>query len=377
MHEIDRILESARQITAAGEAAVLATVVDTSGSTLRHSGARLLIRASGETVGFVSAGCVEKDLAEHAAEVLRSGTPKVLAYSAEALDDTVTGFGLGCRGTLRLLLERLPGPTTERVLAEIAAGRRQRCSLLLATILAAGEGEGRVSRATLSEAGRFWSDLDDRRVENQVREHLVALSSPRQAEKIAVGIPGMEVLVERLSPPPALVIVGGGATAAALAQVASSLGWVVTVADHRSPAGGDLPLPEDVVPLVCPPEEMVDRTSPDARTAVVLLTHNLVSDKVLVPGFLASPAFYVGLIASRGRAERLLAEIEAEGRTLSAAELARLFTPVGLDLGAETAEELALAVASEILAVQRGRQGGCLKNRGQPAHASPRFAALR
>ncbi len=163
--------------------------------------------------------------------------------------------------------------------------------------------------------------------------------------------------------PIAIMLFGAGADAVPLVRIASELGWQVTVHDHR-PAfltRERFPGAKTLVPQKA--DETPDPIIADSRTAGVIMTHNYARDRLVLPALLNSDVFYIGALGPKRRTEDLLAELAAEGRKFSNEQLARLFAPVGLDIGADTPEGIALAIVAEIQSVLRSRNGGHLRER--------------
>ncbi len=368
MQEIERVAAAITELKRAGSAGVLATLVDSSGSTLRRPGARLLIRQDGDAVGFLSAGCVEADLAEHAAEVMAGAPPELVLYDGDASEDVAFGFGLGCRGTVRVLLERVPGPAS-RALEEVVRARRSRCTVAVVSHLPAAV-PADVVHLTLDDGGTSWTDAADPSLAEQLREGAAealrtgcggAHTAPEEGA-------GSETFVEVIEPQISLLIAGSGADAVGLCRQGVAMGWEVTVLDRR-PARLAADRFQGAHALIsCQPAEAPERIRVDSGTAAVILTHNLFEDRELLAPLLLSDAFYVGLIGSRARTARLLEDVVRDHGPFTPQQMARLYTPVGLDLGAESAEELALAIAAEILAACNRRCGGFLREGRGPLH---------
>lgn len=346
MNELRSIAEAHASFRAAGRRSVLITLVDVRGSSYRRPGARMLVDEDGRIAGSVSGGCLEGDLAEHARTVLASGRPKVVSYDLSESDDLAWGLGMGCPGTLRVLLEPADG---ERVghLARLASSTEP---FVLCTVFAAGEGAG-------CRPGDHWvvhsdgspeGDVPGRAEYARVRE--AALEVHRKGCSTAVtfgeGPEMVEVFVEYVELPRRLCIFGGGPDAAMLARFGSELGWEVTV-------------------VATDPIEAVKRISIDEQTAVVLMSHNFPKDRALLAHLIPSPAPYIGLLGAAARRDALLSDLDEH---LRAQIGERLFAPVGLDIGADRPEEIALAVAAEISAVLAGRNGGFLRDRDRAIH---------
>lgn len=336
--------ELAAIATALGEAgllpAVLATLVRVEGSSYRRPGARLLLTADGRRIGAISGGCLEEDLVERARGVLARGVPEAVTYDTTAENDLVWGVGLGCHGVVRVLIEPLPKKPAWAEAVASAAENRTRVKLA-------------VTHAGGSPAG--WGT------------RLGGDGAPVETDG---------VFVQAFIPPPCLAIFGAGDDAIPLARLAQGLGWHVIVADPRGalttadrfPAAARVTGPADTLAtrVFGPP----DQPTPAADGSVaVVMTHHYVHDVPILRSLLPRPLAYVGLLGPRKRAERILADLTAEGRSISAEERARLHAPVGLDLGAEAPAEVAHAIVAEILAVLRGRDARPLRWRERPIHA--------
>jgi len=375
MSEIERIAGAWRRCEEAGEPAVLATVTRVAGSTYRRPGARMLFTAQGASVGLISGGCLEADLAERAGAVLRSGSAETVVYDMRSPDDVVWGLGLGCVGEVRVLLERLtPGPGAVW-LGFVSDCARTRSDVALATVVDTGGAPGVAlgSRACIDGAGRPGPPAAPAPLAEVLLRQARACLEARSGGFAELESAGSRigVLGEFRPPPVALIVCGAGADAAPVVRLAKDLGWRVSVIDHRPDHVRPERFPGADALLLARPEALA-REAPvaDATTAVVVMTHHFPHDVELVRHWLASPAPYVGLLGPRRRAEQLLAELRGRGAAVATAEApARLYAPVGLDLGADTPEEIALAVVAEIRAVLAGRPGGMLRDRQGPLHA--------
>lgn len=312
-----------------GRHAVLATVLAASGSTYRKSGARLLIGDDGTVVGAISGGCVEADLVEHARGVLASGSPKLVHFKPD--EGSVFGLALGCRGELDVVIEVMT-PDLREGLRRVTA---QRHSGGLAAVTDASTGTRIVDAAHCSEVSG--------------------------------------ALVERIEPVLTLAIFGAGPEAPALSSFGCRLGMEVVVADHRSAFANAARLPHADRIVLGPVESLVEEVSVNARTAAVITMHNANHDRVLLRELAKRGVMYVGLLGPRVRREALVSELVKEG--VPEALLTNVYGPTGLDLAADTPEEIALAIVAEIVAVVRGGSGGFLRDRTTPIHAA-RVAAI-
>lgn len=313
---------------------MLATVIGTQGSTYRRPGARMLLTEEGWAAGSISGGCLEGDVVRTAWERTAEG-PVIVTYDSTADEDIVWGFGLGCNGVVQVLFERLPadgGP-----LAYYEAGEPG----LLVTHIGSRLGERHwipnPSHSLMEREGCELSTFD-----------------------------GDPVLLEAVLPPRPLVIFGAGHDAAPLASAAKAVGMHVTVIDGRAAYAQPARFPEaDAVHHLAPQNAVKNL---DRRTAAVVMTHGYLNDLAILRDLLPSPAGYVGLLGPRRRADRLLNELRDEGYVPTERDLERLHAPIGLDLGAEGPDEIAVAVVAEILAFFRKRAGGMLRDSEEPLH---------
>ncbi|WP_437968674.1 XdhC family protein [Sorangium sp. So ce260] len=344
--------------------AVLATVVSVEGSAYRRPGARMLLVEDGRRVGSVSGGCLEGEVARKAWWLTDKGVPALVRYSTREDEDGERPYGLGCEGVIHVLLERLrceDEPVEPiRFLASCVAQRR---AGVLATVIGSVDpSRARVGdRVTLDADGRAGGRLPDAALARSIAARAAHCLQRGASEQVAFGgaRARVDVFLEVVRPPRTLVVFGGGHDAAPLVRLAKELGWHVTVADARAHfARRDrFPGADEVV--------VTDRASPLAGLAIppeaacVIMTHSVDQDRALLRALSTVPVAYVGLLGPRRRAERLLAESGA--RTFACA--GGLHSPIGLDLGGETPEEIALAILAEAQACLSGREGRSLRDR--------------
>lgn len=372
MKELQRIVEAFAKARRDGEPTVLATVVRTSGSTYRRPGARMLFTQDGRTTGSVSGGCLERDVFRQAQRVFQSRQPRLVTYDSMSEDDAVWEFGLGCNGVVDILIEYLPAEGSVTQMDFLAACLTQRQDGALAKVFAVAGGiaarvgdclqlrrdlpvQGDIAEAELSDAilGDAWRVLEGG--ESQIRTYPTAAGD-------------VEVYIESLRPPVPLVIFGGGHDAIPLVRLAKELGWYVVVVDGRPgyATKGKFSAADKLI--AARPDAIVDRVPLDDRTVAVIMNHNYADDLAVLRSLLPTPLKYIGVLGPKRRTEKLLDDIRREGAPVPAERLARLYGPVGLDIGADTPEEIAFAIIAEIKAVLTGRSGGVLRNREGPLH---------
>lgn len=326
----------------------LATVVAVAGSAYRRPGARLLVGESGRLAGGVSGGCLEADVTRKALQ-LSAGRARVLRY--DSTDDDV---GLGCNGVVDVLIERLAaGPLDP--LAFAAAALEGAGPAVMVTVYRGPQTGARLLRAA---DGAERTDLTG-----------PLLDAAREVARVATRswsgpLAGADVFVEVLSPPARVVVFGTGLDVVPVVALGRTLGWRVIVVGEAQPAVLRRRFEAASEVIFAAPADAVAAARVDARTLAVVMTHSLERDRVLLPALLRSPARYVGLLGPRARAERLLG-----GFAPTAAQRQRLHAPIGLDLGAEEPEEIALSIVSELQCLLVGGSGRNLRDRPVPIHA--------
>ncbi|HEV7843025.1 MAG TPA: XdhC family protein [Pyrinomonadaceae bacterium] len=380
MNELQSILDAYAQARARGERAALATIVSVEGSAYRRPGARMLITESGQTVGTISGGCLERDVAERAAWVMETGAARLIEYDTRGNEDIVWGLGLGCNGVVRVMLESLhEGGPGARALQFIANCLQTRQSGVCATVIAGAADKKSGKDCVVEVDERLLLDaklnicgpsLADRKLAASIREDALEILAGRRAvvRALETGEGRREIFFDVIMPARPLVIFGAEHDAVPLLRQAKTVGWHVTVVDTRARRATRKRFTEADEILLCRADEVAAQVSLTENTAVVVMTHNYLDDAALLRALLPSPICYLGILGPRQRTLKLLEEINADVFRLAQSEFARLHSPIGLDIGAETPEEVALAIIAEIKAVSATRGGGFLRERNAPIH---------
>ncbi len=350
----------------------LATIVQTSGSSYRHAGARMLVLPDGRTVGCISGGCLDQDVVDRAMRVMRDGKAALMTYDTSSDRDLVFGSGVGCNGIVELLLECLPprigGEQDDGHFLDFLEGALQRRNTGAAATVVGTSGDVCLTlgdRVAVDESGRRATNLND----GPFADLLAAVAESALAtEPSGIGdleFPGgkVRVFAETFRPQRNLIILGAGHDAMPLARLAHELGIRVTVIDARPDyvTSARFPLAQNVIVARPGEEEIVPIF--DYRTAAVIMTHNYMIDQGWLKMLLPLRLPYLGLMGPRKRAERMLAELRQDGFELREEHLPSLHNPIGLDIGAETPEQIALAILAEVQAVSTGRDGGKLRQK--------------
>ena len=310
----------------------LATIIETWGSAPVPVGGQMAIAADGSFAGSVSGGCVEGEVITEAVELLDGGAPRTLSFGVE--DETAWRVGLPCGGKIRVFVERLEGEAGRVYTARLADARQRRDALVVRTRL----GDGSREIFTRDDAG-----IGD----GIVRRFLSGVSSVEPSD-------GGDVFVHALLPPPRIVIIGATHIGQVLAEFVRLSGFKPIVVDPRTAfaAEGRFPGVELVTDW---PQDALPKLKLDPYTAVAALAHvGHIDDEALLLACRAE-CFYIGALGSRKNHAKRVERLTAAG--LSAAAIARIHSPIGLDLGATTPPEIALSVMAQILRQLRGVAG--------------------
>lgn len=323
---------------------VLAVITSTQGSTYRKAGAMMLIDGSGQSWGLLSGGCLEGDIIAHATEVFANQQDKWITYDMRGDPDLIWGLGLGCDGEVNILLKYLPAPARFiDVLAQIDAGKPQ---------------------MMLIKLDKAQTDLQLLAIDNQntghnsveFHQHTITTTDKPQT----VDIHQQPWLAITLKPTYRLLICGAAPDVPPVVNLASQLGWQVTVIDHRP----DYVKPErfaNARQIIRVKRSQWATFAIDHFDAVVVMSHQYERDKAYLGKLLDSPIPYIGLLGPEQRRDKLLSDCNSH----IDAHRGRVFGPVGLKLGAETPEGIALSVVSEIQAVLNQCEGGIFSQLSQ------------
>lgn len=283
----------------------LATLVQTEGSTYRKPGARLLVDSDGGTLGVLSGGCLEEDIARHGQMVIDNASPVLLSFDTKRL--------YGCDGQLKILVEPIP-----------AAGQSGNLITKIGRLL------------TNREVCRIRTCFEGEALGSELLAYDVLLAERRG------------VFIDTMPLPVRLLLFGTGPEIEPITQLAGNLGWVVEHLAH--------------------PLELAEGFRPDAQTAAIVMTHNFGRDLLALDRLLPLQLRYVGLLGPRKRHDELLARLSEYRPFDFDTEVRTLFAPAGLDIGSEAPEEIALSIVSEVAAVLSNRHGGFLRERRSDIH---------
>jgi xanthine dehydrogenase accessory factor len=336
------ILNTVDEWVGAAQPVALASVVSTWGSSPRQSGAKLAALADFRMVGSVSSGCVESAVLSEAIDLLKDGKPRLLNFGVS--DEVAWDVGLACGGKISIYLEPLDVQWWRIASAHVQADQ----PYATATLITGPSVSGKV---LMDESGVLLQSpgLSAGQAEGLT---MLAREGLEQSASVQTSLGDSSVFVEIYQPRPRLVIVGGAHAAVALAQMASLLGYRVMLIDPRRAFATAERFPIAEVISYEYPDKALPKIGLTPQTYIAILTHDPKIDDPALKTALPSPVPYVGILSSKRTHEQRIERLTADG--FDRALLDRIRTPIGLKIGAQTPEEIALCVLAEITAVRRG-----------------------
>ncbi len=364
MKEITDILKAYEKAVREHKKAALATVVKVDGSSYRRPGARMLITEDGLLTGAISGGCLEGDALRKALSAILQQENKLVTYDTTDEDDAKFGVQLGCNGIVHILFEPIRQNDPLHALVILAALEKERENAVLLTLFSL-EGKIQLGTSMLYRAKNSISKLPGDS-KDEIYEHAARVLAQQKStlENLTIEEQPTDAFIEFVAPPISLIIAGAGNDAQPLAEIAQLLGWTVTIADGRPTHATAQRFPNADRVLVVKPEQLLAQVAIDAQTAFVLMTHNYNYDLDLLQRLLTTNAPYIGTLGPKKKLLRMLDELNLNTEE----NLARVHGPVGLDIGAETAAEIAISIIAEIKSVFAGATASFLKEKAEPIH---------
>jgi xanthine dehydrogenase accessory factor len=355
--ETERLLNAIRDARAAGEPAALATVVRVRGSAYRREGTQMFVRRDRTYECALSGGCLEPAVADAASRVIAGGEPTVVSF--DLADDSLWGLGIGCTGAVDIRIERINDDPMTNEWLEILERRE---SAVLVTPLSGVFG-GLIVRDGMAAFGSLSDDEVQQEAVVRARQRLASADAESGPERVR----GAELFFQVTTPPPDLVVFGAGHDAVPVAEFAWTLGFTVTIVDVREAflardrfVGATL--------IAAHFNHFAEKVRIERGSFVLVMNHHVERDRESLAFSLDSDACSIVVLGPRSRYEKLLSDLHKRHRTFDPERLARVRSPVGLALGAETPHEVAVSIVAEMLAIRRGFAGGFLSGSVRSLH---------
>jgi xanthine/CO dehydrogenase XdhC/CoxF family maturation factor len=373
MKELKEIVKAYDAAVQSGKGVALASVVHLEGSSYRRPGARMLVNDEGELTGAISGGCLEGDALRRALYALSQQRSRLVSYDTSDEDDMTIGIQLGCAGVIQVLFEPIDPAKQDNPIQLIrkALAVRQQAVMVTLFNLSNKHADQPGTCLLMESNGNISGSIPIQGIEKFVMEDVLQAMRNKKSvfrEYQAEGI-SMTAFIEFLQPPISLVVVGAGNDAVPMMQIADTLGWDVRIVDGRNTHARPERFVAACQVLVSKPEAVLDQLSMDSRTVFVMMTHNYNYDLSMLKALLPTQTPYIGMLGPKKKLDRMLDELRQEGVKLDDAMLSKVHGPTGLEIGAETPEEIALSIIAEIQAVVEGKAGGMLKHKPDVIHA--------
>lgn len=370
MKEFKTIIEAYGKVDFSERKAALATVVQVKGSSYRSPGARMLMLDNGRWVGSISGGCLEGDALRKARQVIMNKIPCTVTYDTSNDDDNQLGIGLGCNGIIDILIEPIAPDQKDNPMTQLKSFLNYENIGASATVFESDDENIPVGiKADLNDLGKNVSSSD--KLISLLRKdlHKVVENQKPEIKEYLTDQGKIKVFLELIQPGIDLLIFGGGFDAKPVTELANVLGWNVRVTDECVAHLVPINFPKANQMQSCKREFVQKEIKITPFTAIVLMSHNLKYDEEVLSQIIESEAPYIGILGPKKRADKLfLALREKYHVKISKDQMNRIHAPIGLDIGAETPDEIAVSIISEIQAKFSNRSGGFIKYRTGPIH---------
>jgi len=370
MKEIKEIIRAFDEAQQQEKKTALATVVHVEGSSYRRAGARMLITEEGQLTGAISGGCLEGDALRKALLVMTQQKTMLVTYDTMDEDDATLGVGLGCNGIIQVLIEPIDVSKENNPMQFLKAIAGQRQSSVLVTLFSLQDKKAQqpgtcllIKENSIAGYSPFFNEQLIHDAQSAFENHTISFKNYISEKE------SYTAFIEFIKPPVSLIILGAGNDVMPLVQMADVLGWESTVVDGRPGYAKKERFTSACQVLVSKPENVLDKLTIDDQTVFLLMTHNYNYDLAMLRALLNKDIVYIGSLGPRKKLDRMLNELSEEGITLSEKQRSMIYGPVGLDIGAEAPEEIALSILAEIKAVLANKQGQSLRATSEEIHA--------
>jgi xanthine dehydrogenase accessory factor len=372
MKEINDIIRAYETACAAGKKAALATVVHVEGSSYRRPGARMLVTDDGMLTGTISGGCLEGDALRKALLAINEQKNKLVTYDTSDEEDARFGVQLGCNGIVHILFEPIFDDNPDNPIQLLKRVAAQRQTAVLVSLFSLENKGLQPGLCMLQIAAQRWVSASSglsKDILADLQSRLVEAFSLNKSITKQYAADLLTAYIELLHPPVSLIICGAGNDAIPVVQAANLIGFDATIIDGRQTHANLQRFPTANAIIVSKAEQALAQVALDERTAWVLMTHNYNYDLEVLTQLMETNCRYIGILGPKKKLQRMLDEVAGKGILLTEEKLNKIYSPVGLDLGAETAEEIAISITAEVNAVFTGRGGQSLRDKEEAIHS--------
>jgi xanthine/CO dehydrogenase XdhC/CoxF family maturation factor len=376
MKEIRDIIKAFDEAQKLGKQTALATVVHVEGSSYRRPGARMLIEDDGQLTGAISGGCLEGDALRKALLVMTEKRSRLITYDTMDDDDAKFGVGLGCNGIIQVLIEPIDISNPDNPIQYLKKVNEKRQTAALVTLFSLQDRKGPQygTCLLLKEDGGLVQHVPVLKEVLLADANEVLINQNSSFKNYTSDDHNITAFIEVIKPPVSIIIIGAGNDVVPVVNMADILGWETTVVDGRANYAKQERFVSACQVLVAKPENVLEQITIDEHTVFLLMTHNYNYDMAMLRQLLGKTVTYIGMLGPKKKRERMLNELKDEGSNFTGQQLSVLHSPVGLDIGAETSEEIALSILAEIKAMFANKDVQSLRKIKEVIH--PRSATM-
>jgi len=376
MKEIRDIIKAFDEAQKLGKQTALATVVHVEGSSYRRPGARMLIEDDGQLTGAISGGCLEGDALRKALLVMTEKRSRLVTYDTMDDDDAKFGVGLGCNGIIQVLIEPIDISNPDNPIQYLKKVNEKRQTVALVTLFSLKDRKDTQygTCLLLKEDGDLVQHVPILKDVLLADANEVLINQNSSFKNYTSDDHNVTAFIEVIKPPVSIIIIGAGNDVVPVVNMADILGWETTVVDGRANYAKQERFVSACQVLVAKPENVLEQITIDEHTVFLLMTHNYNYDMAMLRQLLGKNVTYIGMLGPKKKRERMLNELKDEGSNFTEQQLSVLHSPVGLDIGAEISEEIALSILAEIKAMFANKDVQSLRKIKEVMH--PRSATL-
>ncbi len=369
MKELQLIIQAYDHAKTEHQKVALATVVQVDGSAYRRPGARMLVTEEGHLTGAISGGCLEGDALRKAQSVIFQQKSMLVTYDTTDDDDQKFGVGLGCNGIIHVLIEPIDFGDARNPVELIKAASLDRTACLLLTLFSVKNSKiEQIGTVMLDKNGQRlgnWNERIHRReLKTLLESELDSFDSGSQIRNYPVE-EDVSVFFEVLKPATRVLLFGAGNDTQPLAKMADILGLELILIDGRKNLATSARFPFAKQIIHGSAEEVVEQIETDPHTVALLMTHNFEYEAVVLEKLVTCMIPYIGILGPKRKTEKLIQRLESKGIQVYPENI---YAPMGLDIGAEGSEEIALSILAEVKAVLAKKQGTFLREKDGPIH---------
>lgn len=366
MKETEDIIKAYKQAQQQNKKTALATVVHVEGSSYRRPGARMLVTEDGELTGAISGGCLEGDALRKALLAINQQQNKLVTYNSMDEEDNTIGIQLGCNGIVHILFEPIDASKENNPIALLEKACMQTANSIAVTLFNLDGSQMQYGTCLLVTGNFKYGDIKVPAINNDIEKDIAAVLAGKCSVIQQYDTENTSALIELIQPPVELVIAGAGNDAFPLVQMANVLGWHTTIVDGRKTHANMQRFPGVKQIVVAKPAEAVKQLIINEQTVFVLMSHNYNYDLAMLKELIHTHSSYIGVLGPKKKLQKMLDELQQQG--IDTGNREKIYGPTGLDIGAETAEEIALSVTAEIKAVLSNKNAGTLRDKNGFIH---------